>query len=314
MDQRQIERFVDVVESGSLSRTSKRLNISQPALSKSLRLLEEQLGAPLLVRGPRGVRPTKFGDTFYRRACCIAAELRRVRDDLAELKGSGGGEIAVGVTPGPGVLDRVIPAAVDLTARSRPALRITVRSGTLSELLPALSHGRLDLILTVLDERVSQPGLKVQLLFEDHFVLAVQKGHPLLGQRVITLKDLTKFRWVLLQDALPLWQAVEELAIRNRISYAAPIESNSVVFVRAMARKSRNIAVLPSYAAELSAEAGELVSIPFERVAEHSLLPRLLRPMGLVHSAESELTRAAHALLRSIIAVCRNLDLAPAPR
>ena len=77
MDQRQFERFVDVVESGSLSRTSKRLNISQPALSKSLRLLEEQLGVRLLERGPRGVRLTKFGEAFYRRARPLISEFRR---------------------------------------------------------------------------------------------------------------------------------------------------------------------------------------------------------------------------------------------
>ena len=57
-----------MVESGSLSRTARRLNTLQPALSKSLRLLEEQLGVRLLERGPRGVRLTKFGDSFYRRA------------------------------------------------------------------------------------------------------------------------------------------------------------------------------------------------------------------------------------------------------
>ncbi len=91
MDERQLERFVDVVESGSLSRTSNRLNISQPALSKSLRLLEEQLGIKLLERGPRGVKLTKFGDVFYRRARSIASQFRRAREDLGELKGSAAG-------------------------------------------------------------------------------------------------------------------------------------------------------------------------------------------------------------------------------
>jgi DNA-binding transcriptional LysR family regulator len=66
MDKKQLERFVDVVKSGSLSQTAKRLNISQPALSKSLRQLEDQLATRLLNRTPRGVHPTKFGDAFCR--------------------------------------------------------------------------------------------------------------------------------------------------------------------------------------------------------------------------------------------------------
>src|ERR1700747_2554483 len=104
MDERKRERFVGVVESGSLSRTSRRLNISQPALSKCLRLIEEQLGTKLLERGPRGVRLTKFGDAFYRRARSITAQFRRVRDDLDELRGTAAGHVALGATPGPGVL------------------------------------------------------------------------------------------------------------------------------------------------------------------------------------------------------------------
>src|SRR6188472_1668916 len=98
MDQRQLERFVDVVESGSLSRTSRRLNISQPALSKSLGLIEERLGMKLLERGPRGVRATNFGDVFYKRARTIISQFRRTWEDLDNLKGSTGGLATLGAT------------------------------------------------------------------------------------------------------------------------------------------------------------------------------------------------------------------------
>src|SRR3954454_5187448 len=112
MDQRQLERFIDVVESGSLSRTSRRLNISQPALSKSLRLIEEQLGLRLLERGPRGVKATACGDVFYKRARTIVAQFRRAWDDLEAMKGSTAGTVTLGATPGPSVLDRIVPEAV----------------------------------------------------------------------------------------------------------------------------------------------------------------------------------------------------------
>jgi DNA-binding transcriptional LysR family regulator len=233
MDQKQLERFVDVVESGSLSRTSRRLNTSQPALSKSLRLLEEQLGVRLLERGPRGVRLTKFGDAFYRRACSITSELRRARDDIEDMKGSTAGTVSLGVTPGPGILDQVIPQAVARVARKRPGQRFRVRSGTLSELLSELHRGDLDLLFTVLDERTEGADLKTRLVFEDHFVLVVGKRHPLLALETITLNDLANFRWALLEDAMPLWHVITELAQRDRIPIqGSPIESNSVVFVR----------------------------------------------------------------------------------
>ena len=312
MDQRQIERFIDVVESGSVSRTSQRLNITQPALSKSLRLLEDQLGTKLLERGPRGVRPTKSGDIFYRRACTISAEFRRAREDLDELRGSTAGEVALGVTPGPGVLDRVIPNAVLRVAFKRPALNIFIRSGTVSELLVELNRGDLDLLLTVLDERIKGANLKTHLLFDDHVVVVVGKRHPLLAQATISLQDLVRYRWVFLEDAMPLWHAIEEQARLHKTPMTtSPIQSNSVAFVRAMIVKNDFIGMLPSYAVRPGSEAGDLRSIAVDRIVGHDMLPKLVRHMGLVHPADTELTAAGHALFRSITSVCRELNLTP---
>ncbi|MDP1604003.1 MAG: LysR family transcriptional regulator [Legionella sp.] len=309
MDQRQLERFVDVVESGSLSRTSRRLNVSQPALSKSLRLIEQQLGMKLLERGPRGVRVTKFGDVFYKRARTIIAQFRRTWEDLEDLKGSTAGQVVLGATPGPGVLDQIVPEAIWRVAANRPSLRFTVRSGSAKELMPALHQGEVDILFTVLDEHAKGPDLRVERLFEDHFVLVVNRQHPLLSKKRITLEDLTSRRWAFLQDASSLWHAIEDLAGQQQITPKAPMETNSVVFVRTIAAKTDVIGVLPSYAAEIGAESGALAFIPLERISDHSVLPQLARPMGVMHSAVSDLTPAGEALLRSIKAVCHELHL-----
>lgn len=310
MDQKQLERFVDVVESGSLSRTSKRLNVSQPALSKSLRLLEEQLGVRLLDRGPRGVKLTIFGETFYRRARSVTAELRRANDDLEHIKGRLTGSVSLGVTPGPGILDQIIPKAVMRIALKRPDLRVRVRSGTISELLVDLHRGDLDLLFTVLDERTKGPDLKVQKLFDDNFSLVVRTGHQLLQQKEISLQDLLSSRWVMLEDALPLWESVCKLAAQEGIEVKTrPIESNSMVFLREVARKTDFIGIMPSYSAEMNSATGNLRHIPLERVSSHNLLPNLARPLGLVHAVEIELTEATKALLRSINTVCIEMNM-----
>ena len=313
MDQKQLERFVDVVESGSLSRTSRRLGTSQPALSKSLRLLEEQLGVRLLDRGPRGVKLTKFGDAFYRRARRITSEFRRAGEDIEELKGLFAGVVSLGVTPGPGILDQVVPQAIARIAPKRPSLKIRVRSGTLSELLVDLHRGNLDLLFTVLDERTRGPDVTTRLLFEDHFVLVVNRSHPLIGLSEITIPDLLAYRWVLLEDAMPLWNSMAELATIGGVPImAAPIESNSVVFTRTLTSHSDFVGVLPSYAAEIGTEAGTIRRIPLDRLSHGTVLPRLTRPMGLVHATEIELTEGSKAVLRGINTICHELKLIPA--
>lgn len=283
------------------------MHISQPALSKSLRTLEDQVGAQLLNRGPRGVRLTEFGTVFYNRARSIAAEFRRAAEELGNLRGSTAGAIAVGVTPGPGVLDRVVPKAVSRVARRRPGLKVQIRSGTLSELLPALNTGDLDVLLTVLDERVIGPDLHCRKLFDDHFALVARPAHPLFARRRIALRDLLAYRWALLEDAIPLWHVLEGIASEIGIAIQfAPIESNSVVFMRTVVSENDFIGVLPSYAAALSPE---LAFLPLERIAESRVLPRLSRPMGLIHRAETTLTPVGRAILRSIAAVCQELGL-----
>lgn len=311
MDQRQLERFVDVVESGSLSRTSRRMNISQPALSKSLRLIEDQLGVKLLERGPRGVRVTTFGDLFYRRARAITAEFRRVVQDLDEVKGSMSGQVALGATPGPGLLDQIVPRAIHRIAVKRPGQRFTIRSGSAQELLPALHQGDLDILFTVLDHQVKGPDLKVQYLFTDRFVLVVNSNHPLLHKPEISVSDLITHRWVFLQDARSMSDAVEDMARQQGVAPLGAMETNSVVFVRTMVSTTDYIGILPSYAAEVGAESGALGFIPLDRVIDNSVLPRLERPMGIVHSAMTDLTPAGEALLRSIKTVCHELNLLP---
>jgi DNA-binding transcriptional LysR family regulator len=256
------------------------------------------------------VRLTKYGDAFYRRARSITSEFRRAREDLEDIKGSTAGIVALGVTPGPGILDQIIPGALGRVARKRPGLKFRVRSGTLSELLIELHRGDLDLLFTVLDERTDGPDVKTRLVFEDHFVLVVGERHPLLACRTISLHDLANFRWVLLEDAMPLWNSIAELAQKQQVPIqGAPIESNSVVFVRTIVGQTDFVGVLPSYAAAVGTEAGELAAITLERLSEHGVLPRLVRPMGLVHPSEIELTRGGQALLRSIITVCHELNL-----
>ncbi len=211
------------------------------------------------------------------------------------------------------MLDRVVPKAVSRVAWPAAAgLKVQIRSGTLSELLPALNTGDLDVLLTVLDERVIGPDLHCRKLFDDHFALVARPAHPLFARRRIALRDLLAYRWALLEDAIPLWHVLEGIASEIGIAIQfAPIESNSVVFMRTVVSENDFIGVLPSYAAALSPE---LAFLPLERIAESRVLPRLSRPMGLIHRAETTLTPVGRAILRSIAAVCQELGPSIKPR
>src|SRR5262245_14801419 len=95
----QIRDFVSVVDAGSIRAAARALGVSHPAITKSLRQLEEDLRVQLIRRGTRGVEPTAPGRAFLVRARAIQAEVRKAHEDLRDLAGETSGTVSISVSP-----------------------------------------------------------------------------------------------------------------------------------------------------------------------------------------------------------------------
>lgn len=93
----QIRAFVEVARQGSIRGASRTLNLSQPALTKSIKELEEGMAAQLFVRRSKGVALTECGEGFYHRANLILEELRAAQDDIRQRQGELAGQINIGM-------------------------------------------------------------------------------------------------------------------------------------------------------------------------------------------------------------------------
>jgi DNA-binding transcriptional LysR family regulator len=96
MDLRQLRHFLTVVDCGSAGRAARRLGISQPALTKSIRSLERMLGAPLFTRSNEGMALNQFGRSLERRARSITIEVDRAEREIRELLGAERGRVVIG--------------------------------------------------------------------------------------------------------------------------------------------------------------------------------------------------------------------------
>src|SRR6056297_2231193 len=136
MDLRQLRYFIAVYEQGSVSRAASEIPISQPALTRSIRLLENELGVSLLQRHARGVIPTSAGERFYRHAHRILADCSQAREDIRDADDSLSGETAIGVAAlfAYTVMDRIVGEFCE----KHPEVRITVTQGLLDDLLSGL--------------------------------------------------------------------------------------------------------------------------------------------------------------------------------
>jgi DNA-binding transcriptional LysR family regulator len=189
----QIRDFLAVVEAGSLRAAAQKVGVSQPALTKSIRQLEQELRAQLLHRNARGAAATPAGRAFLARARVIQSELRKAEDDLALLRGGSEGGVAFGAAPVTCML--IVPEAMLQFRRERPGAGTRIIEGANHVLLPMVRDERLDLCVSQAPGPKLDASLLFKPLFKPRLVVAGRRGHPLRGAG--SLRDLAEAAWLM---------------------------------------------------------------------------------------------------------------------
>src|SRR5690606_34125239 len=167
MDLRQITYFIHVAELGSFTRASVVLDVAQPALSRQVRLLELELGQPLLVRNGRGVTPTEAVALLLERGRGILHQFDNLREELAQLGGGTRGNIALGMPP---TVSKVLAVPlVRAVRRHLPGVTLSLSEGLSTTMLQSLAAGQLDLALVY--DGPAQPGIATEAVFEEPLML-----------------------------------------------------------------------------------------------------------------------------------------------
>jgi DNA-binding transcriptional LysR family regulator len=190
--------FLAVARHGNLSAAARELAVSQPALTKSVRKLEQQFGVPLFERRARGMLLTRSGEALYDHARTIEVQCR-VADDAIVAHATGqAGRIRIGAGPYWG--NTVVPRAVAALQELLPRLEVGLEVGVNSVILPKLFAGDLDFVMSALpDVGTLPPGIERRDFFEIHLRVVAGKDHPLHKRRRVTAADLARYPWVLYQ-------------------------------------------------------------------------------------------------------------------
>jgi DNA-binding transcriptional LysR family regulator len=128
LELRLLRYFAVVAEELHFGRAAERLYISQPALSQQIRVLEEQVGMPLFVRGPRGVSLTDAGETLLTEARELLERSDRLRESMEQLRLGASGTLRVGIAPGAPA--DLLPAVLAPLKQREPDVRVVVRELT----------------------------------------------------------------------------------------------------------------------------------------------------------------------------------------
>ncbi|MDN3558055.1 LysR family transcriptional regulator [Halomonas maura] len=246
MEFRQLEYFVAVVETGSISAASRRVHVAQPALTRQMRLLEEDVGTRLFERHARGVRLTVAGRALHDEAIQLLDDRAQIKARLTALGSGLSGKLSLGIT----VTHLWVPEVAQLMGQYR-----TRYPGVAFEVFPLLSgpqlerlrEGSLDAGILYLDGP-DHPGLDMRPLQHDHLILAVPERSPWASMPPSSLNELkdADFVWGF-RSASPVYYD-RMLAHFQRLGFSPRVVQYGAdnITILSMVAAGLGIAIVPS--------------------------------------------------------------------
>jgi DNA-binding transcriptional LysR family regulator len=277
MDLRSVRYFIQIADCGSITRAASNLGVAQPALSRHLRAMEDELGLPLLVRLPRGVRLTAPGRQFLDHCRRALRELDRGKEELRANRESPRGQVILGVSPTLGPL--LVPGVVERVRRQCPqvALKIVEHFSTL--LFDGLLTGRIDVALLT-NPSVTRALRYTPLISEPIVVLAAPE--PRDARRFYTLAELSKTP-VLVTEAIRA--IVDDQIGRYGARLNVEYEINAVEAIGQLLLRGVGPALMPISTFHSEIAAGRVVAFPIADVS-------VQRTLMLAHPLERRLSAA----------------------
>src|SRR5215468_4165970 len=300
---RHVELIAEVYASRSILKASRRLNLSQPTVTKALQDIESTLGVKLFERTNRGIEPTAYGEIFARHAKVVLAQLRHAAEEIESLRAGYSGKVTVGTLLAASA--SILPDAIALLKKKRPGVAISVVVGTYDILVPSLLVGDLDMVLGRLPEQSRSRALVYEDFYAEPVCLVVRPGHPLLRKRRLSLRDLANEAWLLPLPETTLRRQIERAFLDANVPLPRNvIESVSILTNRVLLRKSDSIGVMPYHVALDDVDHGLLSILPVK-------LKSIDSPVGAILRAPGNLPPAASALLECLRIAARTV---PSPR
>lgn len=277
MELRHLRYFVSVAELGSISRAAEKLFIAQPALSAQIRQLEEEVGAALLVRLPRGVRLTPAGESFFDDARAILARAQQASVRAREKQSGQRTTLRLGLVPT--ATHSVLPGLLRRMRDLGLAANIEVREMITSRQLQALRNDEIDLGLARPGEG-STPAETVAAI-DDPYCLVVPVGHALAaGDGALDLKRAAREHFVGFSRYREVDYFDRTAALCQESGFTPDIrhEAGQFVNVLALVACGLGLAIVPASAATLPFGAVVFRQLEASRIKSQLVILRSQRP------------------------------------
>lgn len=253
----QLHAFLALADAGSFVGAGTATALSQPAIHRAVRDLEQVSGNVLVERRGRGIALSEAGRRLARGIRLASGEIAAGIVEAGPDRG-GSGRIAIGAMP----LSRaeLLPRALAQVAREMPGARFDVAEGSWRELVEPLRDGTLDMMIGALRPAPGPPDLQQLPLLDDRLVIVGRAGHPLAGGKAPDREAMRHYPWIVGRSGAPI-RALWETMFAGGPLPPAPIECGSVMVIRGVLRESDFLTLLSPDQVALEMDTGMLTTI-----------------------------------------------------
>ncbi|EJN7955928.1 LysR family transcriptional regulator [Salmonella enterica subsp. enterica serovar Infantis] len=288
---RHLHTFVAVAQQGTLGRAAETLNLSQPALSKTLNELEQITGTRLFERGRLGAQLTVPGEQFLTHAVKVLDALNTAGQALNRKEDASADVVRVGALPTAAL--GILPAAIGRFHQQQKSTSLQVATMNNTMLLAGLKSGEIDLGIGRMSDPELMGGLNYELLFLESLKLVVRPGHPLL-QETITLSRVMEWPVVVSpKGTVPRQNAEALLQSQGCKMPAGCIETLSASLSRQLTVDYDYVWFVPSGAVKEDLRQATLVSLPVPTQSAGE-------PIGILTRVDIPLSTGAQMLIAAI--------------
>lgn len=292
---RQLQTFVTVARLGSFTRAARLLHLSQPALTKQVRQLEETLGVRLFDRNTRTVEMTRIGNELAPVINQLLQEIEAVVVNTKELAAQSRGVIRIASLPS--ISSKILPSAIARFKGLYPGISVILKDVIAQRLVAMVKAEEVDFGIGSMN--AADPEVRFSLLLTDRMIAVFPPGSTLEGKKAISLRDLIGLPLVMMDPGSSVRklvdQAFEAIGEIVRPAFEATYMSTAAGMVKA----GLGVTILPSSAFEM----GELTGLRSRPIKS----PSLTRDIGVIEKNGRSLSPAAESFLKTLKATCKKM-------
>lgn len=290
IDPRHLIQLHMIVELGSFIGAADRLGLTQPGLSKNIRLLEARIGVKLLIRGKHGALPTDHGKTLASYGGMLYELSQQAASMSTALHTGEAGELRLGAAFS--LANGLLSEPISRFLATRPKTSIRVIPGATPQLLEQLEGGQLDLIVGGTQMLPEDHGLRFEPLLENELVVVGNIHHPLAQLDDIPSAQLRKYRWISCLEQDPLLRDVEAAMTSLGLTRGCiALETASLSLVTDVLEQTDFLSMIPSPLATVLTATGRFAQLKLKH-------PHALRPIGAAYRNKANVPPIATAFIK----------------